>query len=57
MATTFWAIAYGKSQQQAVQNVKYTCRFAQGGTMTSPIGTWKVSVERWGAEVLCHIED
>lgn len=53
-ATTFRAEAYGRSQQEAVQNLKYTCQFARGGTITGPIGTKQLSVERWYAEAPCE---
>lgn len=56
-ATTYRAEAYGKSQQQAVQNVKYKCQFELGGTLTGPISTKQLSAERWYAGVPCHVED
>ncbi|MDX3193924.1 hypothetical protein PV458_36465 [Streptomyces sp. MN03-5084-2B] len=53
-ATTFWAYAKGKSEQQAVQNVKYVCMFERGGTMTGPITTYNRGVENWFAQVPCE---
>jgi hypothetical protein len=53
-ATTFRAEAYGRSQREAVQNVRYQCQFARGGTLTGPISTKQLSVERWYAGVPCE---
>ena len=53
-ATTFRAEAYGRSQREAVQNVRYQCQFARGGTLTGPISTKQLSAERWYAGVPCE---